>query len=144
MDESTIPFDTFKCVHPLLLYSSTRRLRIILSYLHFFSKSSLELICSRIFFFFFQFQWLRDTTGRFKDIQQNILSYVLFSETFYRISTQLSWCSSVSCCMSRESSSLIGRAGDTTVQTCALSWTILSHIQTIKSFLFKNPDYIHE
>src|SRR5688572_29769169 len=94
---------------------SYRRLRIILSYLHFFSKSSLELICSRIFWIFLQFQWLRDTTSRFKDIQQNILSDVLFSETFYRISTQHSLCSSVCCCMSRESSSLIGRAGDTTV-----------------------------
>src|SRR5678815_3753361 len=92
-----------------------RRLRIILSYLHFFSKSSLELICSRIFWIFLQFQWLRDTTSRFKDIQQNILSCVLFSETFYRISTQHSFCSSVCCCMSRESSSLIGRAGDTPV-----------------------------
>ena len=64
-----------------------RRVKIILSYRHFFKpKTHLELICSRDFVVCLLFQYLRDTISRFKVSQQKLPVECSVSEILRRIS----------------------------------------------------------
>jgi len=122
-----------KWLKPLLFIFS--RVRLNLTYLHFFLKTRLNLICSRDFVFCLLFQYLRDTISRFVVIQLNLLVECHVSEILCSVSLEdmvkLRWTAWFSCvfivCPKKSHHWL--NAGDTIRNTVRWLENIVSYIQ---------------